>query len=86
MGDSTQVVEVNGSGSQNRAGNKAWLVIPYTRRQGCGEYNKELSLGGEEVWKPSKDTLTLECLGQSQHNQEIKSDTLFLAALGLPPT
>ena len=40
----------------------------------------------EWAWKTSEDTLTLECLRQSQHNVHMKSDTMFLAGLGLPPT
>ena len=57
--------------------------------EGRGVGNRIISClwGEERVWKPSKDTLTSECLGQCQHNEDIKSDTLFLAALGLfPPT
>ena len=40
----------------------------------------------DSTWKTSKETSTSEFLGYSQHNVCIKSDTLFLAGLGLPPT
>ena len=38
-----------------------------------------------QAWKTTKENLTSECLDESHHNVEIKSDTLFLAEIGLPP-
>ena len=64
---------------------KAWLVLIHTKAGMLGNRIRSELFKGIGLEDIQGYTLTSECLGQSQHNENIKSDTLLLAGLGLPP-